>query len=78
MSKTITLTVHQLDGRLLVYIPDHIVEETQIVAGQNITLKILTAPTDAPTLEQMLENYDPDKFGGEVMAYPLIGKEIIK
>ena len=78
MSKTITLTVQQLDGRLLIYIPDHIAEEAQIVPGQNITLKILTTPVEAQTLEQMLEDYDPDKFGGEVMAYPPVGKEIIR
>jgi antitoxin MazE len=85
MSKTITLKVQQLNGQFVVCIPNDIVTQNHIAAGQLVALKILRtaeeiaiAEAEVPTLEQMLENYDPDKFGGEVMAYSLEGREVIK
>ncbi|MYM65854.1 hypothetical protein GTP45_03260 [Pseudoduganella sp. FT55W] len=87
MGKTITLKVQQLNGQFVVCIPEDIAAQKKLAAGQLIKLKILRtaeeialaeAAANAPTLEQMLADYDPDKFGGEVMAYPLEGREIIK
>lgn len=87
MSKSFALKVLQLNGQFVVCIPDDIAAQEKFVASQLVQLKILRttgeialaeAAATAPTLEQMLADYDPDKFGGEVMAYPLKGREIIK
>lgn len=80
MSKTITLQIQQLNGQFVVCIPRDIAAQEKLAAGQLIKLKILRTEEEvalaevvanAPTLDQMLVDYDPDKFGGEVMAYPL-------
>ena len=85
MSKTITLKVQQLGGQLVVYLPADIVEATQLIAGQPITIQIPTSPEEIRnsenltlTLEQMLAQYDSEKFDGEVLATPLVGREKIK
>lgn len=87
MSKTITLEIQQLNGQFVVCIPGDTAVQEKLAAGQLVQLKILRtaeeialagAAENGPTLEQMLADYDPDKFGGEVMAYPLEGREIIK
>ena len=85
MSKTITLKLQQLGEQLGIYIPADIAAAEQLTVGQPITLQIPTTPDElnnaenlALTLEQMLAQYDPEKFGGEVMAAPPVGQEIIK
>jgi antitoxin MazE len=85
MSKIITLKVQQLGEQLAVCIPDEMAKAARLVVGQSVTVEIPTTPEElrdaqqlVPTLEQMLSQYDPEKFGGEVMGAPLLGKEIIK
>ena len=85
MSKTITLTVQQLGQQLAVCIPADIVKDMRLAPGQRVMLQIPTTPDEIgkaeallPSLEQMLAQYDPEKFGGEVLASPPIGREIIK
>lgn len=85
MSKTIVLKVQQLNGRFVVNIPSDVAMAVSLSDGQLVSLKILKtaeeislAKAAPPTLEEMLDNYDPDNFGGEVMAWPPIGQEIVK
>lgn len=85
MSKTIVLKVQKLNGRFVVDIPVDVATAESLSDGQLVSLKILKTAEEIslawaapPTLEEMLENYDPDNFGGEVMAWPQIGREIVK
>lgn len=85
MSKTITLKLQQLGEQLAVCIPANIAKDAQLVAGQPITLQIPTTSDEihnaeklALTLEQMLAQYDQERFGGEALATTPVGREVIK
>lgn len=85
MSQLITSKIQRINGQFIVCIPDDVAAEMSLGAGQTVSLRVLStaeeialAETVSPTLEQMLENYDPDKFGGEVVAYPLVVEKVTK
>ena len=82
MSTTIKLRVQQLGDQLAVCIPAEIAKSARLTIGQPVTLKIPSTANEisnaenlVPTLDQMLAQYDPEKFDCEVLAAPLIGKE---
>lgn len=85
MSTIISLQLQQLGDQLAVCVPANIAKAARLVVGQVVTLEIPTTSKEflnaeklVPTLDQMLAQYDSEKFAGEVLPVVPVGKEIVK
>ncbi len=75
MSKTATLTVQQWGNSLAVRIPARVARSARFKVGQPVEVSVqdssvLVRAVGEPklSLAQKLAKFDPDRYGGEVMA----------
>ena len=82
-AKPVKATVNQWGNGLAVRITKAVAE----VAGfkEGTTVRIVPGPGRVvietmerePTLEEMLESFDPSRHAGEVMAFKRVGREVL-
>lgn len=84
MSKKATLTVQQWGNSLAVRIPAAIARSAKFKVGQPVELTlqddgVIVRCVGMPklSLAQKLELFDPAQHGGEVMAVPPLGVEVL-
>ena len=79
MRKSIMLEIQQLGDKLVICIPAELARTEKLSAGQSVAVQL---PHEnglaALSLEQKLAQYDAGECGGEVMAAPMTGAEIIR
>jgi len=84
MAKTATLTLQQWGNSLAVRIPSAVAKSAGFKVGQPVEVSaqdaavLVTAVGEVRlTLAQKLALFDPERHGGEAMATPRVGGEVL-
>lgn len=85
MDTQVTLILQQIGNHLALCMPSEFIKRHRLEAGQILTITVsnqhaskATDQANVASLEQMLQRFDPDKFSGEFLPSPSIGREKIK
>jgi len=82
-AKPVEATVNQWGNGLAVRITKAVAEIAGFREGTTVRIVpgpervIIEAAEREPTLEEMLQSFDPTRHGGEVMAFKRAGREVL-